>query len=150
MVRDATPDDVQAMVRLGQAMHAESRYAAFNFDPIKLASEIEALIEQEDGFALVAERNGEVVGAFIGYVGTHYFGNDRVAMDLALIVAPSERASMLGVQLVKRYIQQAKAKGVADIVLSNSTGVDSNRVADLFERLGFQRQGFVFSMRAGQ
>lgn len=144
MIRAATLNDIPVMVDLGRSMHLESIYAPFDYDTAKVADLIAALITTRFGIALVAEDNGQIIGGFIGSIQPHWFGGDTCASDFALFVHPDHRTSITGLKLIKRYIQEAQAKGAKQIMLANSTGVASDRVAQLFESLGFKRRGYVF------
>lgn len=150
MIRNARLEDVPTLVEIGRVMHAEGQYAAYNFDEAKLRREIDALIELDQGIALVSEENGHVVGGFIGMVHEHFFGHDKVSYDQALFLLPQHRSGFQGMKLIKEYISQAKDKGAAQITIANSTGFEMDKVASLYERLGFEHVGYVFTMRAVQ
>lgn len=144
MIRNATLQDIPALVSLGWLMHEESIYAPFDYDTEKVSKMIEALVTTRFGIALVAEQDGTVIGGMIGTVVEHWFGSDTVASDLALFIDPQHRAGRTGLKLIKRYIETAQEKGASQIMLANSTGYQSDRVANLFESMGFKRRGFVF------
>ena len=150
MIRNARHSDVLRMIELGRAMHAESKYRCYDFDPLKLANTISELIEVDRGIAIVAEVQGRVVGALIGYLAEHYFGNDLAAYVLALFIPPEHRNGMVGPQLIRQYIERARNKGASEIVLANTTGYEKERVGRLIERLGFRHDGYVFSMQGGR
>lgn len=144
MIRNATLQDIPALVALGWLMHEESIYAPYSYDPNKVTEMIEALVTTRFGIALVAEIDGKVIGGFIGTVVEHWFGHDTVASDLALFIDPEHRAGSTGLKLIKKYIETAREKNASQIMLANSTGYKSDRVAKLFEAMGFKRRGFVF------
>jgi N-acetylglutamate synthase-like GNAT family acetyltransferase len=144
MIRPATTNDIPAMVALGRLMHEESIYAPYAFDGEKVSNLIAALITTRFGIALVEEQGGVVIGGFIGVIQQHWFGSDTCASDFALFVDPAHRTGMTGLKLIKQYIKTAREKGADQIMLANSTGVEAERVAKLFESLGFKRRGYVF------
>lgn len=150
MIRDAKKTDVEAIVELAKVMHGESKFAVYDFDPIKLGDLISALCESKSGIVLVAEVEGQVAGAFVGYVTTHFFGNDKVSGDYGTFVLPEHRGGFLGAELILEYVKQAKARGAAEVTIANSTGYQPEKVAALFKKLGFSQHGFVFSMGAKQ
>jgi GNAT superfamily N-acetyltransferase len=76
----------------------------------------------------------------------HYFGNDRAAYGMALFIAAEHRNGMVGPRLIKQYVEQARDKGASEIVFENTTGYEKERVGRLFLRLGFNHDGYVFSM----
>lgn len=146
MIRNATEKDLDRMVELGKNMHAESKYSVYNFDAEKLRNYLFTCIWHDEGIALIAEHDGEIVGGFVGWAHEQYFGHDKVAVDLALFVDPDKRGAMAGAMLIKKFIEVAKEKGAAQIVISNSTGVDKERVGKLYEKMGMEHVGYVYSL----
>lgn len=146
MIRYAEEKDLDRLVELGKQMHAESKYAIYNFDSAKLRNHLWSGIWHDDGILIVSEKDGEIIGGFYGWMSEQYFGNDKVAVDLALFVQQDKRGAMAGALLVKRFIEIAKEKGAAQIVISNSTGVDKDRVGQLYEKLGMEHVGYVYSL----
>jgi N-acetylglutamate synthase-like GNAT family acetyltransferase len=147
LIRKARHEDIEAMVTLGRAMHAESIFAPYDYDQAKVALHIGTLIELPNGIALVAEGDGGIHGGFIGAVEPHYFGTDTQAFDYALFLTPRARTGSTGLKLIREYVKQAKHIGAKQIMLANSTGYQPERVARLFESMGFNRLGFVFELQ---
>lgn len=150
MIRNATVADVPRMVELGKQMHAASKFRAYSFDVAVLEATINGLIDKPRGIALVSEVDGVIVGGFIGYLTEHFFGFDLASYDLALFLEPEHRGGITAARLIKAYIDQAREKGAAEIVVANSTGIAKERTAQLFARAGFSHDGYVFSMKAVQ
>ena len=134
------------MLELGKAMHLESKYSNYNFDEVKLGNTISELIEVDRGIALVGEMQGKIVGGLLGYLAEHYFGNDLAAYGLALFIDAEHRNGMVGPRLIRQYVEHARDKGASEIVFANTTRYEKERVARLFLRLGFNHDGYVFSM----
>jgi hypothetical protein len=137
-LRTAEAADIPALVELGRLMHRESRYARFDFDPFKYSAVLRAVIPQ--GVTFVAEQGGELVGAFVGRVDSHFFSDTKIASDLLAYVAPTHRGST-GVQLIREYKRRAKALGVVEVYLGVSAGILPERVERLYECEGFVRVG---------
>jgi GNAT superfamily N-acetyltransferase len=142
-IRDAAEADIPYLVELGRAMHFESRYARFDFDPAKYATVLAHVIPQ--GLTFIAEQDGEVIGVFVGVLDSMFFGHDIVARDLLTYVAP-ERRGRAGVGLIREYVRRAKALGAADIHIGVSTGLQPERTGRLYERLGFSHIGGGYAM----
>ena len=146
-IRRATHTDVETLTELSFVMHQESQFKQYNFNADKVRRMWTSYIELPAmGIALAAELDGKLVGAFLGGVVEHFFGDDRQAYDLGLFVHPEHRNSKVGALLLLEYIKQAKEMGVDEIMIANSTGVDPERVAMLFERAGFTKYGYVYRM----
>lgn len=145
MIRPATLDDLDAMLALGAAMHTES--PAYDYMPWaadKVRALMASLIASPDGLALVAERDGEIVGGFIGMVFEHFFSTALVAQDFALFVSPDKRGGLLGAQLLKAYVAWARSRGAVKIQQGITTGVHEAASARLCEAVGFRPAGTLF------
>ncbi len=146
MIRDAVEADIPTLLGLGAMMHQESIYAAYHYDRSKVEDLMRAMIFSRYGLLFVSQENGVIQGGFMGSINPHWFGSDLVASDFALFLAPEHRNGRTGLRLVKHYIEQAKAKGASQIMLSNSTGVELERVASLYESMGFVKRGYVLEL----
>lgn len=144
MIRPATPADIPAMLALGEAMHAESRYGRLGWCAPKVCGLLDHLIASDDGLALVAERDGVIVGGFLGMVSEHYFSRDKVATDFALFIAPDRRGGLAAPRLLQAYREWAQARGAVSVQVGVTTGVNTETTARLFERGGFARVGVLF------
>jgi len=150
MIRPATIHDIEALLKMGKTMFNESWYRKYDFDSEKVRFLIHALIASDEGIALVAENDGEIIGGFLGECAEHYFGNHRYAYDFAIFVKPEHRGGLTGATLLQAYIATAERMGVDEITIANTTGVMPERVEKLFTRIGFERLGGVFKMQVGK
>lgn len=147
MVRSATFDDIPAIVGLLRVMHAESRFRSIEFVDAKAAATVAGLLT-ERMCVLVAEREGAMIGFFLGAVSEYFFSHEPFAADLALFVDPSQRGGMAGASLLRAFKAWAQARGIRHVEIGVTTGVTVEKTAALFERLGFRRQGITFAMEA--
>ena len=146
MIRPYAVHDLKAVLALGSAMHAESRYSTLDFDPRKLDDLSDSVLSDGRYLALVAEVDGDVVGLLVGYVMPHWFGHDLTSGDLAVYVTPSHRKGMIGVKLVKAYTEWALSKGVKEPMLGVSAGIMPERIGALYQRLGYTETYVVYKM----
>lgn len=123
---------------MGRAMHGESRFARYAFNPQKYAAFLRRLIPQ--GLSFAAEKEGEIVGAFIGGLAEHPAVDAYFSYDWLTYVRPKHRG-YLGWLLVKRYIHLAQAMGVEDIHIGVSAGIATERTEQMYSALGFTRIG---------
>lgn len=148
MIRDATPDDLESIIALGEAMHAESpRFNGMPFDPGRLRALAPTLFA--DGIVLVAESSEGVVGMAVGFVTPHFFCNVVTASDLAIYVLPASRGGRWAVKLIRAFEDRARVKGAAEAVLGISTEVAADRTAGLYEGLGYRRSGVILVKQLG-
>lgn len=144
MIRPATAADIPAMLALGEAMHAESRYSALAWCTPKVCGLLDMLLESDKGLVLVAERDGVVVGGFLGFIDEHFFSRETVATDLALFIEPSRRGGVAAARLLKAYVVWATEQGAAQITVGITTGVHVEQTARLFQGCGFAPVGQMF------
>lgn len=143
MIRPAEPRDVKFMVYLGSLMHQESRFNVLRFNASKVGDFILHLINTNQ-FAVVAEKDGEIIGGFTGAIMPHYASDDLVAYDFALFLHPEHRGGMTGVKLVKAYREWALSRGAKMVSMGVNTGVHAEQTGKMFERIGFELIGYLY------
>lgn len=144
MIRDATLDDVPALVALGHLMHAEApHFRGLAWDGDKVARLAEHLIGSPLGFARVLERDGEVVGGILAMAVEHWCSPDLVSCDLALFVRPDCRGGTAAARMLCGYREWAHGLGCKLVQFGVMTGVCVEQTEALAKRLGWTRQGVV-------
>ncbi|GKV93527.1 GNAT family N-acetyltransferase [Pectobacterium aroidearum] len=146
MIRQATKEDIPALVLLGMRMHQESSYRNLSFDVEKCAGLADQLIASEYGAVLVAEKDGEIIGWMAGGIAPFWFSHDRMAFEYGVFIDADQRGGSAGYRLVKEFVRWAKERGVVEIRMGITTGVHEDRTGDLYQRLGLQRTGSLYSM----
>jgi len=148
-VRRATPEDTEALIAMGQAMHAESpRYQGMRFDPAKLrrlAEYLQGTLLVQPGLVLVAVQGGELVGMFVAVLSERWFSADRFVSELAVYVKPEHRGGTAFVRLVRTMERWALAQGVPDIALGVSTGIHPGRTVRAYRKLGYRLGGYTMT-----
>lgn len=149
MIRNATTQDIPVLVKLGEAMHAESpRYRRMSWNPGKVCGLMDWCLANPDaGLLLVAERDGKVIGGFIGLCQPHYFSDDLMASDLALFVEPGKRGGLAAARLLQAFKVWARARGAVDIGAGVTTGVCDELAARLYRSVGFEPAGLLFKLK---
>lgn len=144
--RLATTKDTSDMAYYGTLMHEESQFAQYNYDQEKVKMFLDHIITTGLGIVILAEdENKNVIGAMAGMLYPHYFGNELQASDLFLFVIPQYRTGTTGARLMKHFEEEAIKRGASEVVLANSTGVEKDKVAKLFERSGYVHRGYVYT-----
>lgn len=148
-IRNATHEDVEFMAYVGKEMHQESQYHKYPYDEQQVRDFLHYLIDKPEGILLVAVDNNDVpFGAFAGDIVQHWFGQTMQYFDLFTFVRPSSRGGIAAFKLLQEYVRQAKEKGADEIFIANCTGVQPEKVRELFEAIGFKQQGYTFTMSA--
>ncbi|WP_312252724.1 GNAT family N-acetyltransferase [Stenotrophomonas sp.] len=135
-----------ALLLVSEQMHAESEYRQYPFAIDKMARLFGALIDGQ-GCVLVAERAGQIVGVMAGYCEESWFTPAKVAGEYGLYVVPEARGSRHAVGLVNAFREWALEQGADLIQIGITTGITTERTADLYERLGFRRCGIIFDYK---
>jgi GNAT superfamily N-acetyltransferase len=147
MLRKATPADFDRLLELGRRMHAESWYAYLPFDEGKVYGVFEQLVTSPHGYAMVYERDGEILGGMLGIIAELWFCRELCATDLALFVEPDRRGGVVGARLVADFIAWADRAGVAEKSLAVSTGVLKEATGRLYEGMGLTHVGGIYKQR---
>ena len=144
-LRHPNPGDRDQMVRLARLMHEESWYRDFTFDEARIDAALHQCYTNPDWLALVLEdKDGRIVGFFVGIVTEHFFSTDRYACDLAFYIAPDKRGGMGAIRLLKAYEAWCRIKNVAEIHIGISTDINQERTAQLFQSMGFHSPAMGF------
>lgn len=147
MIRNATRQDIPAILAHAQAMHVESRYRVLPWDGDKVAGLIDWLIDYPDGIAIVAEEDGQIVGGFLGAITPHFCSPATVAQDYGLFVAQQWRGSAIGADLLRAFVAWAKSRDVAMINVGVTTGIKHESTARLFGHVGFVEIGQIYEFK---
>lgn len=139
-IRVATLDDLPRILDLGEQLHNESpRWSRLSFNRQKAESFMRMLLTESRGVVFVAERDGVVVGGIAGIAEAHWSSDDVVAQEVSFFMAPETRGSMAATRLICALRAWGETRGAKWLQAGTSTGLDPERTAGLYERLGFAR-----------
>ena len=145
LYRDATHDDLDALVEMARLMAAESpRFSRLVFSAEKLRTTLAGVIDSPTGFLVVAEEEDRLVGGLAAICAPHWMSDDLVASDLGVFVRPDARGCAARVRaLVQRYVAWADQQGAVLVQLGISTGVSPDRTKSLYELAGMRFAGYL-------
>ena len=146
-VRPAETKDAEKIVDLGQVMHEESVFSDHQLDRDHLISyAFNAIRDPKNfGFFVNEDDDGEINGAVLGYIGSHYFAPKvKVAYDFINYVHPSKRGGIAAVRLLKKYEEWAKKAGASEIVFGVSAGINNDRAEKFYRGLGYAQSAVIF------
>lgn len=147
MIRDAIPADVPQLIALGRLMAIESpRYSRLTYSPEKLDRLFRSLIESPDGYLVLAEQRGEIVGVMAGVVTDHWMAEERIATDFGVFVRADSRRGGDAACMVRGFVEWAIAAGAAEIDFGISTGIEVEQTARFYHRLGLRQFGLMFEV----
>lgn len=147
MIRDATPDDVPALVELGALMAAESpHYAHLPYSPAKMDRLFRSLITSADGFLVLAEEGDAVVGVMAAMIAEHWMSEARIATDFGVYVSAEYRGGSAALYMIKRFKKWAAERGSMQTTLGISTEVCVDQTARFYTLLGLRQFGLLFEV----
>lgn len=140
MIRNATLDDIPRIVEMGKNLTLQTTYGFVTYSPERVQATCELLINS--GFIVVAQKNGEVVGAMLGDVYTPWYTTDRMGIDYSIYIEPEHRQGMIAVRMIKRFEEWCIGMGAKQIRPGVGTG-DKN-ISRLYHALGYRSVGECF------
>lgn len=142
-MRPAVIEDLDTLVQMGIAMHAESpRYSQRSFNVDKVRKIGAKLIES--GGVCVAVNGSEILGMLAGFIAVDWFGDDRTASDYLFYVRPEHRGGRAALLLLQAFEDWGEANGATAFVPGTSTLINPEATAKFFEHLGYSRSGYGF------
>ena len=145
--RHIRKEDQQACWQLALAMHAESYYRDYDINKRKFNLIFEAATTNLNYFSrvFVDSKTDEPCGFFLTFVSEHYFGYDKVAMDLGMYMNVENRGKggLALARVIKQYEKWAKALGCQETTLAVSAGITDELSQKLFEKRGYLKSSSV-------
>lgn len=151
MIRPIQVGDILTLLALGKEMHSEGHFKNTDYDEAKVIDLFMSIIKSDSRCCFVALHDGVIIGFFMGYLDTYYFGNTLTSYDLLIYVDKNHRGGSTGVKLLQSYIKWAQDHGVSEsnIRLGDSAEIDSQAVGRLFKHMGFREHGKLYILDRG-
>src|ERR1700722_12618400 len=126
-------------MRLGRAIHAESRFRDYDYSENRILR----LLENPSVFCAIAMQEKAPVGFFMGIVQQMWFSETKYGFDLGVYILPEYRGGATVVRLIRAFEKFCKEQGCAEITLSSSADISTELARRLYARLGYQDCGFI-------
>lgn len=139
MIREATQDDIAAIVRMAGEFATVAKFS-MGFDADDTASFVQSLIYDVDRTIIVAvDKDSKIVGMIAGALSPWMLNfSSTMATELAWWVDEKSRGTTVGPRLLKEFIKWAKNYGAITISISHMKGVGSeDKMVGMYKRLGF-------------
>ena len=142
MIRNAQVADLPELLALGKRLLAKSPYSDVPVDTLTFGSTLGQCIQSAFGFAMVAVHDGKITGMLLGAAMPLWFSKKRSATDfITYAETPGD-----GYRMLRRFVRWAwSMPNVIEITLAQSSGIDIERTARLYEIVGLQRVGNLYT-----
>lgn len=139
IIRDATIDDIPAIVAMGRAFHGEAACSDIvAWDDESAAITARNLIEGDDGILIVATIEGESVGMAGGLVHPLYFNHHhRTGQELFWFCPPEHRVG-IGMLMLDRLEGAALRLGAQSWSMIALDTVRPQAIGALYRRRGYR------------
>ncbi len=147
--REATLADIPKMVEFGEEFWTQTSYykqGNVPYDADNTENLVGGMIDL-GGIVLLAENEeGDVVAVLVMLVTPMLFNPAHtVASEMVYYVSPEYRKGGLGIRMLKKAEQVAKAKGVKYISMVLLASVEPERPAAVYNRLGYHQTEATYS-----
>jgi ribosomal protein S18 acetylase RimI-like enzyme len=132
-IRDAKPDDVEALLPL-----AADLATSFAVDPQAFRTSFAGCLREASSLVLVAEDSAGLAGYLLGSDHYAFFANGRVANVEEIYVSPANRQQGIGRKLMRRFEKWAIARGAVQAT------VCTRRASAFYAALGYEETAVCF------
>lgn len=144
MIRDGSIADLPQLMELGARLKEQTHYRDLELDRESATKVYGQCLSSALGFAKVAVHEGKITGVLLGMADTYWFARARYTTDLLFY---SETAGD-GIRLLRRFVAWSMSlPRVVEITCAQSSGIDTDRVAIIYKRLGFENIGGIWCMK---
>jgi GNAT superfamily N-acetyltransferase len=147
-IREAQYFDLDDIIKIVRAMCLSNEYFSKHpFDDEMIISLVVDCIEKKTHFCWVGvDKEGEIISAFLGKLEYFIFSKDFFAHDFGAYTYPEHRKSRVAYQLLKMFMDWAKAMGASEIHLSATNGFSEGGKRPYASRFGkFLQRNFGFT-----
>lgn len=140
-VREATADDLDAIVRLGAKFAAVTQQVTgmgAEYDPDGVRQKLQTMIDWEDGVVFVAVMNEYIAGIAAGMIYDVWFTKGhRTMQELFWFVHPDFRGYRLGKDMMDALELWARLAGCDSVAMMNLNHLDP-KPADMYKANGYR------------
>ena len=136
--------DIDRMIDLGAAMHAESVYAPMPYDRDKLRAYCTYYSENpEAGVGVLAEEGDTVIAMMVMSVNVRFFNNEKYASDLVIYVRKDRRGGIAAKRVLNEVEAWAKEQSIPELMVGITAGIANDKAERFYKALGFKDAGVL-------
>ena len=145
MIRPMVEDDIDEVVELAAVMYRESvNYRRLEFSPERVREMV--VMVMQNGFAVVAVKDGRIIGLMAGSLVQPAFSRDLMACDFLLYILPQHRGGTAAIRLVNAYVRWARQGRAKMITVGITAGIDNDAAIAFYRAMGFRTSGVQMMM----
>lgn len=146
ILTELTPEYADQIIGLGKNLHKESRFQDESFDEERCRKIlINTLAFPNRVFCAFNITDNQVTSFALIGIQEHFFSGVLLASDYGVYVSPEYRGSGQFIKLLKASEKWAKDCGAKSITIYHNTGIEMEKAPLLFNRLGYETNGYIFS-----
>lgn len=142
MIRLLTKAELPKVHKLGAWFFAEAKRPG-NYSPEAFERLWSALFDQGIALFLVAEQDGEVVGAFGAAIHEDYLNSEKTASEMFWVVLPEARGT-IGLKLFNAFEAEAAKRDVSRIMMIHLSNLTPESLRKLYVRRGYREVETVY------
>jgi len=137
--------DLNWILATAREMFEESEWKGeVKYETEKIRKYFSSAVLNPNLFAIMAlDKDDKPIGFLTGLLMSYSFSNASYAREIDLYIVPSKRGGMIAVQMMKKFIEWAKAKGAKEVYFEPSRGVKNNFDA-MAKRLNMESTSTVY------
>lgn len=150
MIREAKLSELFQIMEMHVALKNESpNYKDLEYAPEQHFQFIKWLFDDEDGLILVNDEEGTITGFVLAGLTKYFFSNEKFAQEYTVYVSPAYRKGRTGLRLIRAMEKWAEDKGVKEVKIGTTVGLQSERYIAFLESIGYERLGALVAKRIG-
>ena len=138
MIVEVPSDHLEELLPMAHAFYEESKSGG-TFSEERWLTQWKFLIDSNAGFILAYARGNRPVGSIGGMLAPHPNEDETICMEAFWYFLPEERGKGIApIKLMKKYEQVAKERGAGLISMACLDHLDSGRLSNLYEKMGYR------------
>ena len=130
VIREPRVEDFPEINALGSWFQQSSAYSECGWSETKIMVFILQAAESEsDVYMRVVEKDGSVIGVFLGHVTEYFFSDQKIGQEL--------------VMLLRGFCEFAADRGAREVCVGITSGIAGPGYKKLLNRLGFKDSGVI-------
>lgn len=146
IVRSPSIGDYDEINALGRWFQENSLYANCGWSDQKSFSLVQAGSDPESStFMRVIQKEGQVVGFFLGCISEYFFSKRKIAQDMVMVFSPEEREGITKptVQVIREFVNWAESRGANEVCIGITSGIAGKGYEKLVLKNGFKKVGII-------